>query len=140
MCLIVIASAVLPACDLIFAISAWETVLSTVTTTRFVLLSTAQAVPGTSAFRTDELAADSWVALNVGESLALAVGTANAAAATNPVATAISLVRLAIPLRGVVRLILTFRSLLGEVGGPRGVGAREAQSGSGVRFSNTPCP
>jgi hypothetical protein len=103
------------------------------------LLSTAQAVPGTSALSTDELAVESWVALNVCASLALAVGTANAAAATNPVATAISLVRLAIPLRGVVRLILTFRSLLGEFRGPRGVGAREAQSGPGVRFPNTPC-
>src|SRR5690606_41673635 len=53
--LMVIASASLPACCLILLISAWETVLSTVTTTRLVLLSTAQAVPGTSAFSTELL-------------------------------------------------------------------------------------
>lgn len=57
------ASALLPACCLILAISALETVLSTVTTTRLVLLSTAQAVPGTSALRTESFALLSWAVL-----------------------------------------------------------------------------
>lgn len=89
-----------PACSLIFAISAFETVLSTVTTTRFVLASTAQAVPATSDLRTDSLALLSWLELNVWASDAFALGTANAAAATSPVVTAISRLRLAMPLRG----------------------------------------
>src|SRR3954454_12293598 len=126
--LIVSASALLPACSLILAISACETVLSAVTTTRLVLLSTAQAVPGMSALSTELLALLSSAVLNGVAAVAFALGTAMAAAATRPVVPAISRVRLAMPLRGVVRLILTFRSLPGEVGGPRGVGAREAQS------------
>ncbi len=121
-CLMVRASALLPACCRILAISALETVLSTVTTTRLVLLSTAQAVPGTSALSTEPLALFSSVELKVvGVSAAFALGIAMAAAATRPVDTAISRVRLAMPLRGVVRLILTFRSSTWEVGGPRGV-------------------
>ncbi|GHB53377.1 hypothetical protein GCM10010377_50530 [Streptomyces viridiviolaceus] len=93
--------------------------LSTVTSTRPVLLSTAQAVPGTSAFSTEPLALLSSALLKVvGVSDAFALGTAIAAAATSPVDTAISRVRLVMPLRGVVRLILTFRSSTGEVGGP----------------------
>ncbi|GGR78235.1 hypothetical protein GCM10010269_16810 [Streptomyces humidus] len=59
-------------------------------------------------------------------------------------ATAVSRIRLETPLMvvGVVRLILTFRSLLGEVGGPScGVGAREAQPGpTFVRIADTPWP
>src|SRR3954447_19822338 len=120
-CLMVRAPELVPACRLILAISAEDTVLSTVTTTRLLLVSTAQAVPGMFALSTELLAVLSWAALKVWPSLALAVGTANAAAATKPVATAISRVRLAMGLRGVLRLILTFRSLPGEVGGPRGV-------------------
>lgn len=42
------APALLPAAFWILAISAWETVLSAVTTTCLVFWSTAQAVPGTS--------------------------------------------------------------------------------------------
>ena len=103
-----------PASFLIFAISAFETVLSTVTTTRLVLASTAHAVPATSDFRTDCLALLSWVALKVWASDAFALGTANAAAATSPVVTAISRLRLDMPPRGVVRLILTFRSSEGK--------------------------
>ncbi len=52
-CLIVMAAALPPASFLIFAISALETVLSTVTTTRFVLALTAQAVPAMSDLSTD---------------------------------------------------------------------------------------
>jgi hypothetical protein len=52
----------------------------------------------------------SWVELKVWTSDAFALGIANAAAATSPVDTAISRLRLAMPLRGVVRLILTFHS------------------------------
>lgn len=99
-CLIVMAAALPPASFLIFAISALETVLSTVTTTRFVLASTAQAVPAMSDLSTDLFTVLSWVALNVWASDAFAVGTENAAAARSPVVTAISRVRLAIPLRG----------------------------------------
>lgn len=99
--LIVSASALVPACSLIFAISAWETVESTVTVTRLVLLSTAQAVPGMSAFSTEPPALLSWAALKVtGVSAAVALGIAIAAAATRPVDTAISRVRLVMPLRG----------------------------------------
>lgn len=99
--LIVSASALAPACCLIFAISAWVTVLSTVTRTRSVLLSTAQAVPGTSAFSIEPLALLSSAALKVvGVSDAFALGIAIAAAATRPVETAISRVRLVMPLRG----------------------------------------
>lgn len=117
--LIVSASALSPACSLIFAISAWETVLSTVSSTRPDLLSTAQAVPGTSAWSTALPALLSSAALKVaGAGAAFALGIATAAAATRPVETAISRVRLVMPLRGVVRLILTFRSSTGEVGGP----------------------
>src|SRR6266545_6170965 len=139
-CLMVRAAALPPASCLIFAISALETVLSTVTTTRFVLASTAQAVPATSDLSTDLLTVLSCVALNICTSDAFALGMANEAAATSPVATAISRVRLVMPLRGVVRLILTCRSSTWEVGGPRGVGAREAQPGrlSGFRTSRAP--
>ncbi len=99
--LTVIASAFSPACCLILLISAWETVLSTVTTTRLVLLSTAQAVPGTSAFSTELLALLSAEELKVvGVSAAFALGIAIAAAATRPVETAISRVRLEMPLWG----------------------------------------
>ncbi|GAB7107371.1 hypothetical protein JCM4814A_56850 [Streptomyces phaeofaciens JCM 4814] len=81
----------------------------------------------------------SWAALNVGVSAAFAWGMATAAAATSPVVTAISRLRLVIPLVGVVRLILTCRSLPGDVGGPRGVGAREAQPGPPfARIPDTP--
>lgn len=67
----------------------------------------------------------SWALLKVAAvSDAFALGTANAAAATRVEPMAISRVRLDMPLREVVRLILTFRSSMGEVGGPRGVGAR----------------
>ncbi|GAA4045616.1 hypothetical protein GCM10022233_13990 [Streptomyces shaanxiensis] len=108
---------------MIFAISAWETVESTVTVTRLVLLSTAQAVPGMSAFSTEPLALLSSAALKVvEESAAVALGIANAAAATRPEETAISRVRLVMPLRGVVRLILTFRSLQGKSGARVGWG------------------
>ncbi|GAA3778354.1 hypothetical protein GCM10022403_011330 [Streptomyces coacervatus] len=103
--------------------------LSTVTTTRLVLLSTAQAVPGTFALSTEALALFSWAVLKGVAVDAFALGTAIAAAATRPVVTAISRVRLAIPLRGVVRLILTFVPPKGKSVGPRGVGAREAQPG-----------
>ncbi len=90
-----------PASFLIFAISAWETVLSIVTSTFPVLLSTAQAVPGTSASSTAPLALLSSAALKVaGVSVAFALGIAIAAAATMPVDTAISRVRLVMPLRG----------------------------------------
>src|SRR5688500_9512627 len=120
--LTVIASASPPACCLILLISAWETVLSTVRSTRLVLLSTAQAVPGTSAFSTEPLTLLSSAELKVvGVSAAFALGTTIAAAARSPVDTAISRVRLETPLRGVVRLILTSRSSTKEVGGPRGV-------------------
>src|SRR5690242_7974413 len=122
-CLMVSAPALLPASRLILAISALETVLSTVTRTRLVLLSTAQAVPGTSALSTEASALLSALALKVGDSDAFALGTAIAAAATRPVVTAISRVRLEMPLRGVVRLILTFVPPKGKSGGPRGVGA-----------------
>ncbi|GGQ32531.1 hypothetical protein GCM10010279_46290 [Streptomyces mutabilis] len=83
------------------------------------MLSTAQAVPGTSASSTAPLALFSSAALKAaGVSEAFALGIAIAAAATMPVDTAISRVRLVMPLRGVVRLILTFRSSTKEVGGP----------------------
>ena len=59
------APALVPAARLISAISALETVLSTVTTTLPVLASVAQAVPGTSALSTAALALLSWAALNV---------------------------------------------------------------------------
>ncbi|GAA1233124.1 hypothetical protein GCM10009646_21880 [Streptomyces aureus] len=91
----------------------------------------------------------SWVALKVcatGASDALAVGTVSAPMATSPEATEIIRARLAMPLRGVVRLILTGSFLPREVGGPRGVGAREAQPAarrSDSGFRNVPkmrCP
>jgi hypothetical protein len=63
---------------------------------------------------TDLFTVLSWVALNVWASDAFALGTANAAAATSPVVTAISRLRLAVPPRGVVRLILTFHSSEGK--------------------------
>ncbi len=141
--LMVSAPASSPACRLILSISAWETVLSTVTSTRLDLLSTAQAVPGMSAFSTDPLTLLSSAELKVvGVSAAFALGTTIAAAATRPVDTAISRVRLETPLRGLVRLILTCRSSTKEVGGPLvGLRAREAQSVGRVPGSrNTPCP
>lgn len=61
----------------------------------------------------------SWAALNVGAGAgfcALAVGMAMAPTATSPDATAISRVRLATPLRGVVRSFLTDSSE--GIGGP----------------------
>lgn len=97
------APALLPAAFWILAISARETVLSAVTTTCLVFWSTAQAVPGTSDFRTDVPAWVSWVALKVcatGASDALAVGTVSAPMATSPEATEIIRARLAMPLRG----------------------------------------
>lgn len=103
-----------PASFLISAISAAETVLSTVTTTRFVLASTTQAVPAMSDLSTDLFTELSWVVLKVWTSAALALGTVIAAAATSPALTAISRVRLAMPLRGVVRLILTCHSSEGK--------------------------
>ncbi|GHF15361.1 hypothetical protein GCM10018772_45530 [Streptomyces fumanus] len=108
-----------------------------------VLLSTAQAVPGTSAFSTELLTLLSSAELKVlGVSDAFALGTAIAAAATRPVDTASNRVRLVIPLRGVVRLILTFRSSTGEVGGLLvGSWAREAQPEARTSgFRNTACP
>src|ERR1044072_368648 len=92
---------------LILAISAAETVLSTVTTRRFAFASTAQAVPGTSERRIESAAWLSWVALYVVASPAWAAGMASAAAATRPEERAIMRVRLVTPLRGVVRVILT---------------------------------
>lgn len=97
------ASALLPAARSTLAISAWETVRSAVTTRVWLLLSTRQAVPATSAPRIAWPTAVSWVALNVlagAGSCALAVGMAMAPTATSPDATAISRVRLATPLRG----------------------------------------
>ncbi|GGQ30883.1 hypothetical protein GCM10010233_55350 [Streptomyces pseudogriseolus] len=116
--------------------------LSTVTTTRLVLLSTAQAVPGTSAFSTELLALLSAEELKVvGVSAAFALGIAIAAAATRPVETAISRVRLEMPLWGVVRLILTFRSSTKEVGGPRGVaGPVRRSQRTADRIPDPSCP
>ncbi|GAA5076680.1 hypothetical protein GCM10023336_67100 [Streptomyces similanensis] len=70
---------------------------------------------------------------------AFALGTANAAAATSPAAMATTRVCLVMP-RGAVRLILTFRASTKEVGGPRGVGAREAQPGAVARMPDVVCP
>ncbi len=104
------APALPPAACSILAISACETVLSAVTTSSLAALSTRQAVPATSAVRTALPAAESWVALYALSGAgfcALAVGMATAPMATSPDATAISRVRLATPLRGVVRSFLT---------------------------------
>ncbi|BCM65889.1 hypothetical protein EASAB2608_01223 [Streptomyces sp. EAS-AB2608] len=81
----------------------------------------------------------SWVALNVWASLAFAVGAANAAAARKPVATAVSRVRLAVPARGVVRLILTFRSLQGKSGARVGSGPVRRSQGLRPEFEYA-CP
>lgn len=94
------APALAPADSLICLISAWETVLSTVTLRVLVAGSTFQAVPAMSAPSTASLAAVSWLALNVPVVLAWALGTARAATATRPAAIATALLRLAMPLRG----------------------------------------
>lgn len=127
---ILIAPAAAPADFLIFAIPARETVLSAVTTTLPDVLSTCQAVPPTSAFCTASLTRESCVALYVCGVAAVAFGRATTVAATSPAAAASIWMRLAMPLRGVVRSILT--DLLLGMGGARGVRAREAQPGHAV--------
>ncbi|GAA3034086.1 hypothetical protein GCM10010519_70050 [Streptomyces lactacystinicus] len=96
-----------PAAFISLASEDGETVLSAVTTTRPAASSTYQAVPSTSAFRMASLIAESCSGSAVRVGAAAAPGAATAVAVSRPRAAASRRKRRVLPVRGVVRVVLT---------------------------------